>query len=335
MSASLALTEYAASLADEVGAGWNRFWFTPSDPLPASVLRIPVGLLALAWVGSFTPELVEWLGPQGWLPPASVAQLTGAVPLPGMTGEMVFRPSPFNYLAEAWQVWVVHSLCLAAVFAFTAGLWARITGPLAALAVLSYIHRDPFITDQFEALLVPALIYLAIAPSGAYLSLDRCLLGRDCSSAAPADWTATLALRLLQIHLTAFFLLSALAKLSAGTEGLHAWWLGEAAWSLIAKTDSRVVDLSGLRDSLFLVNFWTHAIVAYELAFVPLAWSPLLRPLVLAAGVIVWTSIALVTGLFLYCVLMIVLTFAFVPAEGWRMLLGMNAPAPPLAEKAA
>ena len=98
----------------------------------------------------------------------------------------------------------------------------------------------------------------------------------------------------------------------------------ELEWSLIAKTDSRVVDLSDLRGSLFVVNFWTHAIVAYEPAFIPLAWSPLFRPLVLAAGVVVWISIAVLTGLFLYACLMIVLTFAFVPADNWRAVLGQG-----------
>lgn len=320
MSAALAVSNYCTTLADELGGGWNRFWFTPSDPLPASVLRIPVGLLALLYVASFTPDLSEWMGPGGWLPPGSVARLTGADPLPGNAGELVFRPSPFNYCTADWQAWTVHAICLAVVAAFVAGFWTRLTGWLAAIAVLSYIHRNPLLTDQFEAVLAPMLLYLAIAPSGAYFSLDRCVLGRDCSARAEEDWSATLGLRLIQVHLAGFFLISALAKLSTGTSDMHTWWVGEALWSLIGKTESRLVDLSALRDGLFFVNFWTHAVVLYELAFVPLIWSPLARPILIGVGIVLWISLALVTGLILYTALMLVLPFAFVPAETWRML---------------
>src|SRR5205085_2642600 len=36
---------YWTTLAARFGEGWNRFWFTPSDPLSLGVLRIGIGLI--------------------------------------------------------------------------------------------------------------------------------------------------------------------------------------------------------------------------------------------------------------------------------------------------
>ena len=51
-------TRYWEDLNRSIGQCWNRFWFTPTDPLPLCLLRIAVGLLALAYLVSFSGELV-------------------------------------------------------------------------------------------------------------------------------------------------------------------------------------------------------------------------------------------------------------------------------------
>ena len=75
-----------------------------------------------------------------------------------------------------------------------------------------------------------------------------------------------------------------------------AWWQGTAVWWLMARPDSRLVDLTGLsRMGLafeYLVNFFTHAIVLYELCFVFLIWNPLARPILLVVGAFVWRACA-------------------------------------------
>jgi hypothetical protein len=166
------------------------------------------------------------------------------------------------------------------------------------------------------------LFYLCIAPAGKYLSVDAWLARRSAASvlrseASPLSLAAAVSLRLIQVHLAAFIAMSALTKING-----NAWWNGEAIWVLMAQTHSRPLDLSGLRDYVLLLNAWTHAIVIFELLFPVLIWNRLARPILLVAGVVLWTSLALVTGLGLYAATLIVGTLAFVSPETWRSLCG-------------
>ena len=60
----------AKDVTEEFGQRWNRFWFTPADALPCSVLRIVVGLY-------FVKSLVTKM---------SVMLLGGVLPMPAVSG---------------------------------------------------------------------------------------------------------------------------------------------------------------------------------------------------------------------------------------------------------
>ena len=93
------------------------------------------------------------------------------------------------------------------------------------------------------------------------------------------------------------------------------WWTGLGMWWLIARTDSRLVDFSSLYDQPKLVDFWNHAVVLFSLAFPILIWVPLARPLMLAGGAVIWTSIALVTGEITFPIAMLIASLAFVSPD--------------------
>src|SRR3954470_6800651 len=81
MSVSSSLAD--RSVAEEFGERWNRFWFTPADPLSAAVLRIIVGVLTAAHFLDLGRGLSLWYARDGVLPPAAVRQLfelTGGKP---------------------------------------------------------------------------------------------------------------------------------------------------------------------------------------------------------------------------------------------------------------
>jgi hypothetical protein len=85
---------YFSELTATAGRGWNRFWFTPVDPLPCSVLRITVGALVVAWLLSLTADLDRWFARDGLLPPAVVKNLV----LEEAQGVPYYHYSYFNYL---------------------------------------------------------------------------------------------------------------------------------------------------------------------------------------------------------------------------------------------
>ena len=48
--------------------GWNRFWFTPSDPHTLAAIRIAGGLMLFYTHLVWGKNLMAFLGPDGWLP---------------------------------------------------------------------------------------------------------------------------------------------------------------------------------------------------------------------------------------------------------------------------
>jgi hypothetical protein len=311
-----AIQKYFDRLATAFGQGWNRFWFTPSDPLTVSVLRVIAGAAALFYVVAYSFDLIEWFGPNGWLPVETVQQVMETSPGEGAA----YQWSYLNRIESPGLLWTVHVIGIAVIALFTLGLFTRVTAVLALVVVLSYIHRAPVLAGQFEPVVAMLIFYLCLTPCGRYLSLDRRL---GIGQPAPSDdggqqrsWAATVGLRLIQVHVAGLYLMMGLAKLGSTT-----WWEGGAIWWLMAQSQSRVVDFTSLRNFLYLINAWTHAIVLFELSYGILIWNRLARPLLLAASVVMWTLTALVTGLVPFCLVMIATGAAFVPAEFWHSLL--------------
>ena len=317
------IANYAATLTDRFGSGWNRFWFTPSDAFGLCVVRILTGLVAIYWHFSYTTDLVRWFGPNGLLTVETVEQLTGAS-ADAIDAPAVFHYSYLNLLQTPAQLWTAHALGLVVLVLFTAGLLTRVTSVLSLVIVLSYIHRAPMITGQLEPVLAMMIFYLCLTPAGTYLSLDRLLARRRRAKSSPHESdeaalpapsvAATIGVRLMQGHLAALYLMMGLTKL-----GTETWWYGDAVWWLIARADSRLVDLTFLHGAPFVINAWTHAIVLFELTFGILIWNRLARPLLLAVAVLMWGSLALLTGLVSYCVMMMVANLAFVSPESLRI----------------
>src|SRR5690606_35760923 len=126
------------------------------------------------------------------------------------------------------------------------------------------------------------------------------------------SFTAHLAKRLLQVHISMLYLMMAAAKL-----GSVVWWNGEAMWWLIAQPDNRLVDLTFLRDARLVVFAWSHLIVLFELLFGLLIWFCFWRPLFAMLAVLHWFGLALVTGHWEFAILMAGLSAAF---AAWEVL---------------
>lgn len=328
---NVATTNYWQDLSDSFGAAWNRFWFSPGSVVPVAGLRIPTGLAAGYLVASYSADLTTWFGSRGLLPVATVTSLTTDASAP--TAEATFHWSYLNYLTSSAELWTAHILALIVIGLFTAGLWSRITSIASLIIVLSYIHRAPMITGQFEPIVSLLLAYLCLAPTGACWSVDAWLKSRKLADNSPAGANgseparsilANISLRLIQLHIAGLYLIMGLSKLSGtvGAEYFATWWRGEAVWWLITRSESRLIDLTFLHGTVgtYFVNAWTHLLVAFELAFAILIWKPLARPLLLILSVVCWLSIGLVTGLLSFSFVMLVANLAFLPESTWQRI---------------
>jgi hypothetical protein len=293
------VSSYFARLFSAFGGGWTRFWFTPSDPATLSAMRVPAGLLAAYLHGTLLFDVVAFFGPNGLLPTAEIAPLEGAT------------FSYLNYLSTPGELWAVQLLGLAVLLMFTVGFWTRATSILALVVFLSDVQRAPMITGPTEPIVAMLLAYLCLAPCGRRFSVDHWLAARRRSAAVPADRAlstgATIATRLIQVHLALWVAMMGYSKLTGDT-----WWSGLGMWWLIARPGSRLVDFTWLHTTPRVIDFWTHAVVFFELTFPILVWIPLARPLMLAAGIIIWTSLALVTGDITFALALAIASMAFV-----------------------
>jgi hypothetical protein len=189
---------------------------------------------------------------------------------------------------------------------------------LALVVVLSYIHRATMLTGPFEPILAMTIFYLCLGPAGARYSVDAWRRRRRAAQHGGVEETlevapstsATIATRLLQLHVSLVYVMMGVAKLADPTD---VWWLGEAMWWLAAQPDSRLVDVAWLlADHPYVLNAWTHAQVIFELAFGLLIWNRLARPLLVIAAAAMWLLLALVSGLPLFCLMMFIASLAFV-----------------------
>ncbi len=298
---------YLVDLVNQVGSGWNRFWFTPSAPQTLSMLRVLSGALALYYVASFGADLVAFFGPGGLIPVDTVLM---------WTNDFVTRYSYLDSIETAGSLRAAHYTGLVVVGLFTIGFFTRVTSILSLIVLLSYMHRAPMLVTEAEPVLAMLMLYLCISPAGAYFSVDAWLRRRKAFQAdptseppAPAKSTlATIATRLIQIHLAAIFIASGLAMLSTQT-----WWAGDAVWWIIARPRSGGFWLTSSLSRMPLVfQFLTHVIVAYHLLFPLLVWNRLARPLVLAAGLLIWPLVAVISGLYLYAAVMLAGTCIYI-----------------------
>lgn len=305
-----AIAAYVRQLASGLGEGWNRFWFEPSDPTILGLMRVLVGLLALYFAASYTPDLGRLLAGDGMLPPATVQEFVNG---PGSSGWQRF--SYFMYTGNVGAVWAAHVVGLLVLVLFTVGLFSRVTGVLALIVTLAYVHRAPMITGLFEPVLTMLVAYLALAPSGAALSVDRWLGIRralvDPEERPAPRWSATIALRLMQVHLVVIYVAMATAKLWGDT-----WLDGMAVWWLSAEPESRIVDLTQtLGRHPWLTDAWAHVVLLHELLFGALIWPRLTRPVVILVSALVWGTLALLTGDVPFSLAMIVANLSFVSLE--------------------
>jgi len=285
-------------------SAWDRFWFTPADPLPLAIVRILAGTL-LAW------SCVVWLmdvdaffGPHGWLRDGDV----------GRMNDQPWQWSWFFAFSSPTAVRALVLVTLVAAACLALGLATPVAAWVALIGFLSAVNRTPLTVFGFDDALGMLLIPVAIGPAGAVLSLDR-RLGIATSGDRPSV-SANIALRILQVHLCVVYFFSGIAKLLGAS-----WWEGTALWGAAANSRYRTLDLTWLARHPLLVNLLTLGTVFWEVSYAALVWPRLTRRLAIAMGIFVHLGIGLAMGMKEFALAMIAANLAFVPAATWRSLL--------------
>jgi hypothetical protein len=199
------------------------------------------------------------------------------------------------------------------------GWHTRLATLAAFVLLLSFERRNLVVLNSADTLLRLFGLYLALAPAGAALSVDRWRRARDRFWEFPerAPW----ALRLLQLQVSILYLFTVWLKVQGET-----WNNGTAvSYSLRVTEVARFEVPAWISQSAVVSNLLTYGTLAVELSLALLIWNRRARPWVIAAGVALHLSIQATILVGLFSVTVFVGYLAFVPPETMaRWLLALR-----------
>ncbi|MDA7950661.1 MAG: hypothetical protein MPJ24_04150 [Pirellulaceae bacterium] len=289
---------------------WDRFWFAPSSGHLNSLFRIGIALFALSYQLLIAFRLNAWFGETGLISP-DVMAIYYSDSIATQIGEKIFL---FNYTGIESGLWVGWGFGVVVTLCLVLGIFSRVSAILTLWVILSYSFQGMLLRGHHEPVLCFLLLYLCIAPGGRYFSIDRGWKGKKSSLLqdvfSDSLWH-TFSLRLMQVHLAAFYGMMAAGKLMG-----FSWWEGEALNWISSQPEWGLVDLTFLSigregNSTAVSNFFTHTIVAYEFAMALLIWYRPIRLFLILGSIPYWISIWLLTGLTTFSFLMLLAGFAF------------------------
>jgi hypothetical protein len=306
------LTPYVRAWFADVLAGWNRFWFEPTDPATLGLIRICAGAMLLYTHLVWSLDLTSFFGAHAWLSPEALNLLQ----------KETYSWSYLWWLDSPAKLWAAHLAALVVFALLTVGLFSRVVSILAFFIALAYVNRAQgalFGLDQINVMLA---MYLAVGPSGAAFSLDRWLQSRKAGGplAVETSWTANLAIRLIQIHMCVIYLFAGTAKLTG-----PAWWDGTALWMALGNHEYQSLDMTWMADWPRLINLMTHVTIFWEIFYSALIWPRLTRPVMLLLAVPLHLGIAICLGMVTFGLVMLFGNLAFVSPSLIRACLPIKA----------
>jgi hypothetical protein len=245
--------------------------------------------------------------------------------------------SPFFHTETEQAVVLIHALHLGVIVLFTLGFCTRVTSVLTWLAGLAYIHRNPITLFGQDTMMNLCLFYLMLAPCGATWSVDwlvaRYRAGRDALRAGRAPEaggprplvSAGFILRMLQVHYCLMYISAGLSKLKG-----ESWWSGIAPWYTMTNPEFSPLHIAYFRAFVswlcqdrnrliweLYMNSTNVFTLALEISFLFLVWTRL-RPVMVAAAILLHTGIALNMGLIVFSLFMFTLLLAWMPPAAIR-----------------
>jgi hypothetical protein len=350
-----AVRDYCRNLFQTLKKGWDKFWFTPTDPTTIAVIRILTGA-AMVYVHLVTLGVVlDLIGSHAWVDMQAIDNVRSGKFLDDtgfrkraleQNNQFLLqetRPplyfSVYYYLPQQdWLILAVYGFFLLSMLTFTLGLFTRISNFLAWLGHLSYITRGFTIWFGMDSVLLMLSFYLLFTDSGATLSLDRLrkewakYRNQDDDRAswrelilapAPPSWSANFVTRLIQVHMCIIYACAGLAKLQGGS-----WWAGTAVWITMMTEEFTLVDFQWLAQLGRHTWIWVSAIATaftlfFEIAFPFLIWTRFWKPVLLISAVLLHGGIAVVMGLGAFGVAMLTGCLSFISPEGMRWFLNI------------
>ena len=312
----------------------------PINPLVAFVRRAALGWLNF-WFGEMAPN-TQWaffrigtasmtlfilFGRGSDLDP-EIAQVVRANRELGMALDSIAWPfSVFLWGdGESW-VWSMHVVAIVIATLLLAGILSPLMAAGSLIFQLSYAHFNPAMVLGLDGLLMLALAYLALVPSGRVLGVFARMAPppepppprqppQEIEEPHPLDrlaWSG-LVMRVLQIHLCLIYFQSGLSKLATD------WLAGAALWHPRWAKLGAPFTLEALQAEPYLTGLITYSLVLFELFYGVLIWVPVLRYPLMAVAVLVHLSVGIWWGLLPFNLMMLVMNIVFLNTRHMEFL---------------
>lgn len=279
---------------------WDRFFFEEVPSANAAVLRIAYGLVLTGWALSVAPDVLAFFSDSGVL---------------AEHPDRSFRWSVLDVFPSDATIIVMTVLLVAAGICLVLGVVPRIATVVALVVLISFLHRNFWMTNSGDLLLRNLAFLLLFVPTGLALTLPQLLRDRDRPLHFPTHevWP----LRLIQIQISLGYLFTVWEKIAGET------WTDGTAVSYALRIDDvvRFQAPAILTDQLLIVNLLTYGTLAAEVALAILVWNRKLRPWVLFAGVALHLGIDVFLEVGFFSYLMLVGYIAFIPPDRLELAL--------------
>lgn len=292
--------------AQNLGRKLGTFFEGPISPVPLGVFRILIALFLLIQAAFWFPDWLAFMGPEGWLQWEISSALSPDWLL--HAGTVYERLAP-AFLSPEQFVWLLFWVYALAGFGLLLGWHTRYWAILAWLihyVILSTLRTFTYGVDIFLHI---ALFYLVVMPVANLLSLDV-KQGRKKDS---PSWAVTLSIRALQIHLCLIYL-------SAGFEKALSpeWWGGNVLWRSLVQPDFRQFDFTWLANVPWVAIGLSWFTICVECLYGVAMWIPKVRMFWLAGIISLHLGIGIFLGLWLFGLIMIVLSVSAFGPDAWR-----------------
>lgn len=248
----------------------DRWLFGFGSPVTLGLFRMVFCAIVLITLALGLPNFTEFYTEEG-LFTADMAQR--------MRGDWI-RFSIMEWsLAPAWGL-AVYLFTMLLAFLGMIGLWTRPVMIALAVLVVSVQYRNLMILHSGDTLMRILLIFLALAPCGAAVSLDRVLDlwkgKRPPEPAAVSLWPQ----RLIQLQIALVYFTTVWHKWPGAT-----WRDGTAVWYPLNLREFERFPLPAWAESGIIIPVGTYGTLLVELALATLVWYKPWRNYVLLAGV--------------------------------------------------
>lgn len=257
-------------------ASANEAVFGYGSPVTMGVFRILVGTLALVNALMVSLDFESWFTEKGYFPVAWAERWSGDV----------WRINLLQGVTDSRVTVVLYVLMCVAALLTALGLFTRVSSIALFILTVSFHHRSPDILHSGDTLMRQWMFFVAIAPSGAALSLDRLIKLRKGTAPAVPELVSLWPQRLVQFQLAVVYFTTVWHKMYGdmwrdGTAVHYPWHLHEFDRFPVPP----------FLDTAPWVQVNTYLTLAIELALATLVFAKPMRKLVLLGGLLLHAGI--------------------------------------------